>query len=142
MRPIVRTYKRYPNIIDELLNDHVVGGRVEKSCSPSSVAVNIKKTETEYEIHLSAPGLSKEELKVAVDNNVMTISHDHKTEEKSNDGVFIRKEFEVGSFNRSFELPENVDAESISARHENGILKIAIPKKEKVEIPVKDIEVK
>ena len=141
MIPVVKTYRRYPSILNELLNDQMVGGRVEKHCH--SIPVNIKEVENEYEISLSAPGLSREDLKVSIDKNTLTISYE-KPEEKENKKTekFIRKEFSIKSFKRSFELPENSEIEKISAKNENGILYVSIPKKAKVEIPVQKIEVK
>lgn len=138
---MIRTYRRYPSIIDELLNDQMVGGRIEKQCSTSHVPVNISEEEGKYEISVYAPGISREDLKVSVEKNTLAISY-QKTQAENEKESYIRKEYEVESFERSFELPENTEMDNIAAEHKNGILHITIPKKAKVEIPVQEIEVK
>ena len=104
----------------------------------SNVAVNVSENDNEYLIALQAAGYTKEELKIKLDSNLLTV----KAETKEQEGPkYIRKEFGVNGFERSFKLPEGVLTENISAEHNNGILYVHIPKKEKVEIQIKDIEV-
>jgi len=138
MRQVVR-YHRIPNIVDELLKNDFWGGVSENGCFKP--AVNIKENESEYSLNFSVPGYDKNELKVSVNNNVLTISHESENKENT-DSKFLKREFESGSFKRSFELPENAESEKIEASHINGILTIKIPKRAKVEIQVQDIEVK
>jgi len=142
MIPVVRTYRRLPNIMDELLGDDFFGGKVEKPVRNSSPAVNVLEGDEGYSIEIAAPGLEKSELKITVDNNILTISslkEDNSKEKKLN---YLKKEFGYSSFSRSFELPENAETEKIEASQKNGILFISIPKKAVVQIPVLEVEVK
>lgn len=138
MRPVIR-YHRVPNLIDELFSNDYRGGVTEnKNYKP---AVNIKETESEYNVSLAVPGYTKTELKVWISNNVLNVSHEAENK-KDDDLKFLKREFVNGNFKRSFELPENAESDKIEASHKNGILIIRIPKRAKVEIPVQDIKVK
>ncbi len=96
-------------------------------------AVNIKETENEYIIDVSAPGYTKDSFKINLENNILTISSEkEKTKEEKNDKeLFTRKEFSYHSFSRSFSLPDReIDGEKIEAKYENGILTVSLPKHE------------
>lgn len=95
-------------------------------------AVNIKETETGFELELAAPGLKKDQFSIEVDQNLLTISSERKDENESKnaEGTYSRREFSYSAFKRSFTLPETVDSEKIEAQYEDGVLHIAIPKKE------------
>jgi HSP20 family protein len=105
-------------------------------------AVNIKEGDDQYTIEFAAPGMSKKDFKIDLHNNVMTVSSDKKVEDKEEKDNFMRREFRYSSFSRSFTLPDSVDSEKIKAKHDNGILSIAVPKKpEAVEKGPKQIEI-
>jgi HSP20 family protein len=95
-------------------------------------AVNIRETANHFEVEVAAPGMKKEEFKVELDGNLLTISSERKNEETVNEGErYSRREFSYQSFERSFQLPKDVvDIEQIKARYENGLLMLTIPKKE------------
>jgi HSP20 family protein len=93
-------------------------------------SVNIIENEESYCIEANAPGFDKEDFKVQVEDGVLTISAEHKTEKNHSEKGFLRKEFNYGSFKRSFNLVDLVDEENIAARYENGILKLELPKNE------------
>jgi HSP20 family protein len=94
-------------------------------------SVNIKETADNYEVEVAAPGMDKSDFKVTLDGNLLTISSVKQREESKEEESFTRKEFSYQSFQRSFELPKNVvDEENISARYENGLLLLSIPKLE------------
>ncbi|HIE15292.1 MAG TPA: Hsp20/alpha crystallin family protein [Bacteroidales bacterium] len=94
-------------------------------------AVNIKENDKSFEVEVAAPGMKKKDFKVEVENNVLTISAEKKEEKKETKENYSRREFSYESFERSFTLPQDlVDANKISAKYEDGILRIAIPKKE------------
>jgi HSP20 family protein len=102
----------------------------------STPSVNVKENETEFTLEVAAPGLQKEDFNVSVDENVLSISAEKKTEttENNEQTKFTRKEFSYHSFKRSFTLDEeSVDADNIVAKYENGILNVHIPKKVKTE---------
>ncbi|MCK7553879.1 Hsp20/alpha crystallin family protein [Chitinophaga sedimenti] len=88
-----------------------------------------------------APGFDKADFKLNLDKQVLTISVDKKTEQKEETEKQIRREFSTRSFKRSFTLDENVDAEKINAKYENGVLKVTLPKKEVKQEPAKEIVV-
>ena len=97
-------------------------------------AVNVKETADNFEVEMAAPGMNKEDFKVELNNNVLTISSEKKHEHEEKDGEkYSRKEFSYQSFQRSFQLSkEAVDADNIQARYENGVLRLSIPKREEV----------
>ncbi len=91
---------------------------------------NIHENETSHSIELAVPGVRKEDIKIELKDNKLTISADVKKEETSENEKSIRKEFSYQSFKRSFNLPKLVDTEKIEATNENGLLTVLIPKKE------------
>ena len=104
-----------------------------KSTVPS---VNVIEDDTKFVLEVAAPGLLKENFKVELEDNLLTISAEQKSENTESDekAKFTRKEFSYSAFKRSFTLDEEtVDAENIEAKYENGILNISIPKKVKTE---------
>lgn len=94
-------------------------------------SVNITETEDRYHIEASAPGFEKNDFTVQVEDGLLTIAGEHKHESTTHEKQFVRKEFNYGSFTRSFNLADLVDENKIDARYENGILKIELPKREK-----------
>lgn len=107
-------------------------------------SVNIKEVDTAYNIEMAVPGFKKEDFKISLDRNVLTISSEKKEEKEDKNEKFTRREYNYQSFSRSFTLPENSNAENISAEYKDGILKVSIPKKEikPVENTSKFIDVK
>lgn len=108
-------------------------------------SVNVKETETNYEIEMAVPGLKKEDFKINIDRNILTISSESQTEneEKDEKKNYTRREFNYQSFTRSFTMPSDiVDVEHIEAKYDNGILKLAVPKRENAKKEVKTIEIK
>ena len=93
-------------------------------------AVNIAEANDKFLVTLAAPGLKKEDFKISIDENVMTISAEKKEENTEEQAQYSRREYSYSSFQRSFNLPENVNSENINASYENGILAISVPKKE------------
>ena len=130
MNLIKRNTVPFPSIIDELLKPDWLGGM--QNFNTNVPAVNIKETDTSFGIELAAPGKNKEDFNIEIDHNVLTISSEEKTEkeEKSNEGKYTRKEFSYASFRRAFTLPETVNTDSINATYENGVLHVALPKRE------------
>lgn len=106
-------------------------------------AVNIKETENDFEVDMAAPGMNKEDFKIELNNNVLTISSEKQTENETKEGKNVtRREFSYQSFSRSFTLPAIVETDQISAKYENGLLRVNIPKKEEAKPkPMKQIQV-
>lgn len=95
-------------------------------------AVNIKETPDHFDVEMAAPGMSKDDFRVELDGNILTITSDKKTqnEEKENEH-YTTREFSYQSFQRTFELSKDVvDVDKIGAKYENGLLHLTIPKKE------------
>ncbi len=93
-------------------------------------AVNVVENENSYTIEVGAPGLNKEDFNVSVDDGVLTVSSEKERSNEDEKGDYKRREFSYTSFTRSFNLPSNVDAENIKAKHDNGVLYIELPKTE------------
>jgi len=103
--------------------------------------VNISETKDAYELELNVPGRNKEDFKITVDKNILTVSFDKKEESKDENKKQIKSEFSLQSFKRSFTLDEKVVSENIAAKYENGLLVLSLPKKEEVKVEAKQISV-
>ncbi len=106
-------------------------------------SVNIKETENEFEVEMAAPGMKKDDFRIELNNSVLTISSEKQSENETKEGKTVtRREFSYQSFSRSFTLPAIVETDRITAKYENGILLINIPKKEEAKPkPLKQIQV-
>ena len=102
----------------------------EREFEQTLPSVNIKENGKQFNIEFAAPGFIKSDFKVNVENDVLTISAEKQEEKKDEDERFTKREFSYSSFSRSFILPQNAKAEKVDAKYENGILKLALPKKE------------
>jgi HSP20 family protein len=103
---------------------------VMNSRTSSMPAVNIREDDKEFVLDLAIPGIDKKDLKIDINEDLLTISSETKDEnEESKDG-YKRKEFSYSSFCRSFQIPENVNKESIEANYKDGVLNVTLPKKE------------
>jgi HSP20 family protein len=93
-------------------------------------AVNIKEDEKNYTLELAIPGMDKKDLKIDINEDVLTISSETKNESEEEKDGYKRKEFSYSSFCRSFYVPENVNRDKIGASYKDGILNIELPKME------------
>lgn len=91
-------------------------------------ATNIKETEAAYQLELAVPGFKKEDIKVNIEDDILSVAAEIKTENKEENEKFTRKEFTYSSFNRKFQLPTNINKDKIAAKYENGILNLTINK--------------
>jgi len=92
-------------------------------------SINVIENENNFEIEVAAPGFGKKDFNVTMDENVLTISAENKTETKDDELKFTRQEFYYNSFERSFTLPKNIDLDKeISAKYKNGVLRIHLEK--------------
>ena len=133
-----------PQLMDQVFSNSV-GHTTANNCGTSLTkpAVNIKETDNGFQVEVLAPGIPKEEINIAVENETLTVSFDHKenSETTTKDAKFTRREFSIISFKRSFHIPnELVNTEGIKASHNNGILTIELPKKQAAPVtPAKTI---
>ena len=141
MIPMLRNKRFLPGFDD----DDFLKDFFDFEGNPSVPEVNVREKQDEYVIELAAPGLNKKDFNVNVQNNVLVISSEKedKDEKKDENDNFLRREFSYSSFQRSFSLPEGVNADDINAKHENGVLYVSIPKKDELkQQPSKQIEIK
>lgn len=141
---LIKKDNRLPSLFESFLNDEfgIFPDFIKTSHMNKGIpAVNTKETDGGYEIELAAPGLDKGDFKVNLDNDILTISSENKTSKEEEEDGYTRREFSYNSFSRSFTLPENADGENISAKYENGILKLELPKMEYAKKSPKLIEV-
>ncbi|MBI3883696.1 MAG: Hsp20/alpha crystallin family protein [Sphingobacteriales bacterium] len=103
--------------------------------------VNISEQADAYHLEVSAPGLQKENFNIKLDGKLLTISAEKKEEIKDEAVKSIRKEFSSKSFKRTFTLDEKIEASNITARYENGILQVVLPKKEQEKAVTKEINI-
>ena len=131
MMPVRRTQNWLPSIFNDFFdNDWMV------KANATAPAINVFETEKEYKVELAAPGMTKEDFNVHIDEeNNLVISMEKKTEnkEESNkdekkEGRYLRREFSYSKFKQTMILPDDVDKEKISAQVENGVLNINLPK--------------
>ena len=105
-------------------------------------SVNITEKEDKYCIEVSAPGFDKSDFNVVVEDGLLKISGEHRSENETEEISYVRKEFNYGSFTRQFNLKDVVDIDNIVAKYENGILRLELAKNEKLKAKnVKQIEI-
>ncbi len=95
-------------------------------------AVNITETKDDYQVVLAVPGMKKDDFKIDVDGNMLTISSEKEESREEKDKKFTRKEYNYSSFSRSFTLPNEILKEKIEAKYEDGLLRISLPRKEEM----------
>ena len=117
----------FSNLVDKFFNDSIAraGG------SAFVPKVDIIENTSSFEIQLAVPGLTREDFKIELNDNYLTIRGERKFVNEKKEKTFHTIETQYGSFNRSFSLPENVDASRIQAAYNNGMLELTIPKDEK-----------
>ncbi|HOZ82524.1 MAG TPA: Hsp20/alpha crystallin family protein [Bacteroidia bacterium] len=139
--PASRMMDRSP-MFSDLFNDFfdgVVSNNITKSFSPS---VNVKESDHEFKLELAAPGLSKDDFKINIENDMLNISAEKKEEQATQNEKYTHKEFSYSSFKRTFTLPETADREKISAAYDNGVMTLVIPKKDEARPkPLREIKI-
>ena len=126
MMPERRSQNWLPSIFNDFFdNDWMV------KANATAPAINVFETEKEYKVELAAPGMTKEDFNVHIDEeNNLVISMEKKNEnkEEKKEGRYLRREFSYSKFQQTMILPEDVDKEKISASVENGVLNVNLPK--------------
>ena len=130
MTPARTNQNWLPSIFNEFLDNNWLAER-RNATAP---AVNIIEDEDQYKVEVAAPGMTREDFKVHInEDNELIISLEKKSEEKEEDkkrkGTYLRREFSYTQFQQSLLLPDNIERENISAKVENGVMTIDIPKK-------------
>ena len=126
MTPVRRTQNWVPSIFNDFFdNDWMI------RANATAPAINVFETANEYKVELAAPGMTKDDFNVHIDeDNKLVISMEKKEEnnEEKKEGRYLRREFSYSKFQQTMILPEDVDKEKIAARVDNGVLKIELPK--------------
>tara|TARA_A100001015_G_scaffold267973_1_gene318478 strand:+ start:345 stop:773 length:429 start_codon:yes stop_codon:yes gene_type:complete len=131
----------FPSLLDEFFGTSFP--LTTTSAHSHVPSVNIVETDTAFEVAVAAPGKTRKDFNVELDDHVLTVSSETTQKDESKTAQFTRREFAYDSFQRSFRLPETIDTSGINAKYDNGILTIALPKlQEAIPEPKKQIEIK
>jgi HSP20 family protein len=132
----------FGNLFNELLNDFPAAARSFGQDLIAFPQTNIHETPEAYHLELNAPGRTKEDFNIQVEQGLLTISFEKKEESTPVEGYkTIRREFEFKSFKRSFSVDDKINVEGIQAKYENGVLKLLLPKKEESKQSAKQINI-
>lgn len=139
-------FPTFPSLVNRFFEGDLMDWNNENFAGSNSTlpAVNVKENDNEYLIEVAAPGLKRSDFKVNYDNGRLTISSEKRVEHEEKDGEKVtRREFSYQSFQRSFTIPETtVAVDKITAKYEDGILHITLPKREEVKPkPAKEIKI-
>ena len=134
--------KSFDGLMNELLNElpSTFGKNISQEVT-GFPPVNIVEKDDHYHLQVAAPGFEKGDFNIKLEGETLTISAEKKEETKSETDKVIRKEFSAKKFKRSFTLDEKINAANISAKYENGILHLGLPKKEEVKAVTKEINI-
>ena len=131
MMPVRRTQGWLPGILDDFFGNEWVD-----KTSSTAPAVNVIETDKEYKVEIAAPGLTRDDFKIDInEDNELTVSMEKKVEKNEESEkerkkhTYLRREFSYSSFRQRMILPDNVNVDNIDAKMENGVLTIDIPKK-------------
>ena len=127
----------FTDVLDSIFNDTFLSDRMVSRVP----AVNVSETGTSYQIELAAPGLKKEDFKLKLERDVLSISVEQTQQDQQQERNFTKREFSYTSFVRSFTLPESADENGIEAKYEEGILRISIPKHEDAKMASRQIDI-
>jgi len=132
----------FPNNVSRFFDDDFWG--FNGIAQNVNVPVNIRETDKNYELYLVAPGLRKEDFKVNVSGDMLTIGFEQQEENNDQDKQegWLRREYRKRSFTRSFNLEDTIDANKIEAKYTDGILQLILPKKEELRSVSRTIEIK
>lgn len=136
---VKRNYRTFDNLFDELFSN--LPSTVGKEFGWNNPPVNIHENKDGFHLELVAPGLKKEDFKVNIDNGLLTVGYEKKSETENSEYKTHRREFNFTSFKRSFRIDDVVNTETIQAKYEDGILKLYLPKKEEVKALPKEINI-
>jgi HSP20 family protein len=126
--------------INELFDEGFSGSRESVGLRAWSPAVDVYEDENEFVLKVELPGINRDDVKVSVNENTLSVSGERRVENEDKRDNYHRIERSYGQFYRSFTLPPNINTEAIGAQFKDGILRLSLPKKE--EAKPKQIEVK
>ena len=118
------------NNLDKILNDVFKTPIFNDETKGLTPSVNVLENAENFKLEVAAPGLAKDDFKINVEHNVLTVSSEKTVENKEEGEKFVRREFAYSTFKRTFTLPETVNIADIKATYENGVLTVTLPKQE------------
>lgn len=133
-----------PSFFDDFFTRDVFDWSNSNNTQGSSLpAVNIKEDDDDFVVEVAVPGLNKEDFKIELENDVLTISSEKKENKDVEGDNYKRREFRYSTFKRTFSLPENkIDGDKVDANYSDGVLEITLPKREEVKPkPVRSIQI-
>ncbi|TSJ36626.1 Hsp20/alpha crystallin family protein [Mucilaginibacter corticis] len=128
----------FNEVFDSIFNDTFFSDRLISRVP----AVNISESENNYHVELAAPGLKKEDFKLNLDRNQLSISVEQSADQEDNQKNYSKREYSYSSFVRSFTLPDSADHANIEASYTDGILRIDIAKREEAKVVRRQILIK
>ncbi|MCE7062666.1 Hsp20/alpha crystallin family protein [Dyadobacter sp. CY343] len=142
MSTLVKTHFTTPSYLNGFFNKDLFPEFNTPAFSGSVPAVNVVESKEGFRIEVAAPGLQKSDFTLNLEKNQLTISAQKEQKSEENEEKYTRREFKYTSFQRTFTLPNSVDAEKVVANYSEGILSIALPKREEAkEKPARQIEI-
>ncbi len=134
--------KGFDGFVNDLFNEFPANfGKTIRQEVLQFPPVNIVEKTDSYHVEVSAPGLDKSDFNIKLEGNLLTISGEKKAETKVENDKVIRREFSQKSFKRSFTLDDKIDGSAITAKYENGVLALVLPKKEEAKAGSKEIAI-
>ncbi len=133
--------KRFNNLFEDFFHQFPSRFFHEDNVNGVYVPVNIRETDKTYVLEVIAPGFEKNDFKINIDQNLLTIAAEKKAEQKSETERLVRKEYTVKSFARTFTLDESIQSDGITAKYENGVLWVELPKKVEAKVQPKEINI-
>jgi HSP20 family protein len=136
-RPFERTFS---SLFEDIFQ-HVPAQDWSQRLATDTVPVNIRETKDGYVLDVVAPGFEKQDFKISMEGDLLTLTAERKQESKPSEERFLKREFSFRSFSRSFRMDDQIDRSAIKAKYEQGILQLTLPKKEEVKMLPKEISV-
>lgn len=128
----------FNDVFDSILNDTFFSDRMMTKVP----AANISESADHFHVELAAPGLKKEDFKLKLERDVLSISVEQVNDDQHEQRNYAKREYSYSSFVRSFTLPESADQNGIEAKYTDGVLCIDIPKREEAKVQSRQIEIK
>lgn len=128
---LAKRVERMPSLFEDFFNpwsDWFNGGLPDRATNIP--AVNITEGKDDYLVSMAAPGLKKDDFKIKLEGNLLTISSEKEEQSEENEEKFTRKEYSYSSFERCFTLPDEVNTDKIDAKYQDGVLNVVLHKKE------------
>jgi len=136
-RPFERTFS---SLFEDLFQ-HLPAQEWGQRLATDNVPVNIRETKDGYVLDVVAPGFEKQDFKISMEGDLLTLSAERRHEAKSNEERYLKREFSFRSFSRSFRMDEQIDRSAITAKYDQGIPQLSLPKREEVKVQPREINV-